>query len=73
RTRATQADGEEPDVTPLVTGLDYYTFTVNATKHRLVHQTQCVALANPRTDRTRLGVGEYVNFSFDPGPGYESP
>jgi len=55
------------DVTPTVEGNPYYTYTKpGVSKHRLVHQTQCAALTDSNLERRSLGVGEYVNFSFDP-------
>jgi hypothetical protein len=59
-------DNTNLDVTPFVTGpnSDYYTFNITATKYRLVHQ--CVAIDPPDRWRLTLGVGEQVNFYFDP-------
>ena len=53
-------------VTAQVKGAKHYSAGVGASKHRLVHLTQCRALTNPNDERTTVGVGEYVGFSFWP-------
>ena len=63
RTRATQADGEEPDVTPLVTGLDHYTFDVYPTKHRLRITANWLDCQNDAFFlRPEFIVGQHVTF-----------
>lgn len=66
RLYAALPDNITKDVTPLVVSKDFYTFEVDATKHKLVHLTQCTALSNTNNTRTAVGVGEYVNFTFEP-------
>ena len=63
RTRATQADGEEPDVTPLVKGLDHYTFDVYPTKHRLRITANWLDCQNDAFFlRPEFIVGQHVTF-----------
>lgn len=69
---AAWGNDEVHDITPRVKGKNFYKFDVDASKHTLVHATQCAALTNPDSSRTQLGVGEYVDFGFDP-PLYMSP
>jgi hypothetical protein len=59
-------DNTNLDVTPVVTGpaSSYYSFNVTATEYHLIHQ--CVATYPPDQSRLTLGVGEQVNFYFDP-------
>ena len=59
------ADNQTIDVTPKVRGKDYYSFTVAAPKHKLIHATRHPALTETNLARTKLGVGEYVDFWFD--------
>jgi len=58
-------DNTTRDVTPKVRGKDYHAFTVEAVKHRLVHETRHPALTDTNLARTKLGVGEEVHFNFD--------
>jgi hypothetical protein len=54
-------------VTPLVEGNPYYTFgKPHEAKHKLVHMTRCKALTDSDNTRTNVGVGEYVDFFFEP-------
>jgi hypothetical protein len=59
-------DDATQDVTPRVRSKNYYAFNIAHTKQKLVHLTQCTALTNPNNERTTIGVGEYVNFAFEP-------
>jgi hypothetical protein len=55
-------DGVEKDVTPLVKGLDYYTFSVSATKHKLAIAANGTSL-DPDKAVVEFCVGQYVQFS----------
>jgi hypothetical protein len=58
------SDNVTQDITPRADGEDYYTFTAGASVHRLLHRTACAT--PPNTDRVKLGLGEAVDFYFDP-------
>jgi hypothetical protein len=45
---------------------DFYTFYVGASKHTLMHQTECTAAGNPDNARTTIGIGELVDVYLDP-------
>jgi hypothetical protein len=66
RVYTVQPDNATVQVTVEVKGAKHFNAGVGATKHKLVHQTQCAALTNPDPERLSLGVGEYVNFAFNP-------
>jgi hypothetical protein len=66
RVYTAQPDNATVQVTVEVSGAKHFSAGVGATKHKLVHQTQCTALTNPDPERLSLGVGEYVNFAFNP-------
>ena len=60
-------------VTVTVSGAKHHNAGVGATRHELIHATQCTALTDPRPDRLNLGVGEYVNFHFSPSVNMSFP
>lgn len=55
------------DVTPKVSGIDYYTFSVGwPGKYILKSQVSCPALTDTNLERTSLGVGESVSLGALP-------
>lgn len=66
RACAALPDGEEVLLTPVAPAAYYNFDNLGAVKHRLVHETRCTAYADSNRSRTSLGVGEEVDFRFDP-------
>jgi hypothetical protein len=60
------ADNSKEEVTVDVPSANHFDGGAGASKHKLIHHTRCTALTNPDPERQNLGVGEYVDFYFDP-------
>jgi len=59
-------DGEEKDVTPLVKGLDHYTFDVYPTKHRLwIRANGAICNFDNLLSKPTFCVGQNVTFTSD--------
>jgi hypothetical protein len=60
------SDNEELNLNLRIPGVKHYNAEAQATRHQLVHETAQPALTATNRARTKLGVGEVVNFWFDP-------
>jgi hypothetical protein len=60
------ADNSVEEVTVDVPSAKHFDGGAGASKHKLIHHTRCTALMDPDPERQNLGVGEYVDFYFDP-------
>ncbi len=60
-------DNEVKDLRLRVPGVKHYGAWAEAKRHKFVHETACVALADRNRARTQLGAGEYVSCRFEPG------
>jgi hypothetical protein len=66
RVYTVQPDNATVTLPVQVKGAKHFNAGIGASKHKLVHQTQCAALTDPNLSRTTLGVGEYVGLALEP-------
>jgi len=66
-------DNIDIDVTPQVSGIDFYSFYLGMSRHTLLHQTICTALGDTNSARSTIGIGEQVAVYLDPPLGMTFP